>query len=153
MCDGVGIQIVQRFENDQWKLSINRTNEFGEPQSKVDWTLNSFTTEGGTESWPVNEIGLGRYNATVPVEASQSLALRLRDPAADKTRVLHYDRPYPQEYSLSQTESTALALLPQTSPASIRKGIEPVRLRHSVTHWFYLLAILFLLCGNLVRRI
>ena len=151
--DGEGIQIVQRFENDQWKLAINRTNEFSEPQSKIDWTLNSFTTEGGTESWPVNEIGLGRYSATVPVEASQSLALRLRDPAADKTRVLHYDRPYPQEYALSQTESKALTSLPQTSPASIREGIEPVRLRRSVTHWFYLLAILFLLCGNLVRRI
>ena len=132
--DGEGIQITQRIEDDHWKLSINRVSQFGDPQSKVDWSLNSFTPEGGSESWPVSEIGLGRYSAAVPIGASKNLALRLRDPAADKTRVLHYDEAYPLEYALTQTDNEALIALPTITADSIREGLQPVRLRRSVTH-------------------
>lgn len=151
--DGEGIQIKQQIVDDLWEVTVNRTDSSGEPQSKVDWELATFDDQGVTKSHPVREVGLGRYVASVPVAGSENLTLRLRDSASDKTKVLHYDRPYPLEYSLSQSENASLASLPEIEASSIRNGLEPIRIRRSVAHWFYLAAIFFLLCGNLVRRI
>ena len=134
-------------------MTVNRTDTSGEPQSKVEWELATFDDQGVTKSHSVREVGLGRYTAAVPVTGSENLTLRLRDAASDKTKVLHYDRPYPLEYSLSQTENASLVSLPEIETDSIRSGLEPIRIRRSAAHWFYLAAIVFLLCGNLVRRI
>jgi hypothetical protein len=151
--DGEGVRIDQKIVDGIWEVAVNRTDSSGEPQSKVDWELATFDQQGMASSHGVREVGLGRYTASVPVGDSENLTLRLRDSASDKTKVLHYDRPYPLEYSLSQSVNARLTSLPEVDASSIRSGIEPVRIRRSVAHWFYLAAIFFLLCGNFVRRI
>lgn len=151
--DGEGVQISQQLTDGRWELSVNRTDSAGEPQSRVDWELSTFNSQGNAKSHLVREVGLGRYFVSVPVGDSENLTLRLRDPSSDKTKVLHYDRPYPLEYSLSQSENEALSKLSSIDTSSIRSGLEPVRIRRSVAHWFYFAALAFLLFGGLIRRV
>lgn len=151
--DGEGVVVDQQFNEGRWELSIRRNDSAGEPQSKVDWELATLDDQGIVKSHQVEEIGLGRYFASLPIDQSESVSVRLRDPESDKTKVLHYDRPYPLEYALSRSGVSEIASLLDIDADSLRDDLFPVSIRRSVAHWFYAAAILFLLCGNLIRRI
>ena len=151
--DGEGVRVVQQFSDDRWELAIHRTNSAGEPQSKVKWELSTVDDQGATAEYQVQEVGLGRYSASIPIGQSESLTLRLRDPDSDKTRILHYDRPYPAEYSLSQQVSKELSELPAIDSTNIRSDMQRIDTRSPKSYWFYFAAMALLLCGNFIRRI
>jgi len=151
--DGEGISVAQQLTDDRWELSIQRTGSAGEPQSKVKWELSTLDDQGVTTEHVVDEVGLGRYSASIPIGQSETLALRLRDPDSDKTRILHYDRPYPAEYSLSRDANKELLALPTMDSTNIRSDLQTVDTRRPLTYWFYFAAMALLLCGNLIRRI
>jgi uncharacterized membrane protein len=151
--DGEGVVVSQQINDDRWELAVTRTDSSGEPQSKVEWELATLNDQGVTELYPVSETGLGRYFASIPIGKSESLSVRLRDPDSDKTKVLHYDRPYPSEYALSRSQNASLNVLPAIDAGSLRDDLLPISIRRPIAHWFYLAAIAFLLCGNLMRRV
>ena len=151
--DGEGISVTPQINDDRWKLAIRRSSPSGEPQSKVNWELTSLDDQGVKRTHVVDEVGLGQYAASIPLGESENLTVRLRDPESDKTKVLHYDRPYPREYMLSRKANAPLASLDSVSTETIRANLSPSSIRRSIAHWFYLAALLCLLCGNLVRRI
>ena len=125
----------------------------GQPQSQVEWELSLLSGQGKVDSVDVTEFGLGRYRASVPLDDQSTLTLRLRDPATDKIRMLHYNRPYPREYSLSRKLPESVEQLGTVTPDEIRGNLLPQRVRQSVSWWFYLAAMVSLLTGNLIRRL
>ena len=151
--DDEGIQVSQQVVNGQWQLDIKRTDSSGQPQSKVQWELSALDSQGKMQDIPVQESGLGKYRAAVPVGTKSNLTLRLRDPVSDKTKVLHYDKPYPVEYGLSNQLPDEVKRLSSLTVSDIHQGLTPQPTRLSVVHWFYFAAMVFLLIGNLIRRL
>lgn len=151
--DADGVQVLPQVIRSQWNLDIRRKDIDGRPLAKVNWELATLDAQGTLKRHSVREVGLGKYRADVPIEQFSNLTLRLRDVDSNKIKVLNYDRPYPVEYRLSKTLPKAIATLGPVSAAGIRDGLEPMRTRQSIVHWFYLAAILSLLLGNLIRRI
>lgn len=151
--DAQGIQIQQQVFQDQWFLTIRRTGTNGAPQSKVNWELTTLNSLGELTSVEVTETGLGNYSAVIPVGQQETLSASLRDRDSDKLKVLHYDRPYPAEYSLQDRTLPELASLARFSTEKIRADISPLPVRKPVVHWFYAFALVSFLIGNLIRRI
>lgn len=151
--DDEGIQVSQQVVKGNWLLNIIRTDQTGQLQSKVEWELASLDEQGELTEIEVREVGLGQYQASVPIKQSSNMTLRLRDPAGDKLKVLHYDRPYPVEYSLAGKPVPEMKELATISPDKIRSGVTPQPVRKRAAFWFYFAAIACLLMGNLIRRL
>ena len=148
-----GIEIQNQAVGDQWELDIRSVDSNGIPQSLVDWNLTQLDEQGKTTVVPVSETGLGKYSAKIPLADRKQLTIRLRDPASDKIRVLHYDRPYPREYGLESSPPDSISALASIEPSSIRSDVQPQPIRRSVAHWFYISALGCLLVSTLLRRI
>ena len=151
--DDEGIQISQVVAKGNWELDIKRTDSSGLPQSKVKWQLSALDGQGAMEKVEVKEIGLGRYQASIPVKQHSNLTVSLRDSAGDKTKVLHYDRPYPLEYGLSNKLTPEIEQLAKFSADEMHEGLVPQPTRRSIAPWFYIAAFISLLIGNLIRRL
>ena len=151
--DDQGINVSQQVVNGQWQLDIKRTDSAGLPQSKVQWELSALDAQGKIQELPVQEVGLGTYQASVPVKTESNLTIRLRDPVSNKTKILHYDRPYPVEYELSNRLPAEVQALASLSVDQMHQGLAPQSTRQSIVHWFYFFALAFLLVGNLIRRL
>lgn len=148
-----GLSFQQTQERDAWTIDINRFDEKGQPVSGVQFNAQTLDVTGKSESVPVEEVGLGRYRIKLPIDREESLTLRLDDPAHHKSATLHYNRPYPEEYRLSETGDPALETLPLLDRDAIREGITPATTRQSISHICYLLALIAMLTGLLFRRI
>jgi len=136
--DAAGIQVTSQFAQDNWLLNIRRT-ELDEQGEQTDIM--------------VTETGLGQYRASVPMEKSSDLTLRLRDLDSNKLKVLHYDQPYPQEYALNRKLPESLGQIESIQPEKIRDGLTPQKTRKSIAWIFYIAALVSLLAGNLFRRL
>ena len=87
------------------------------------------------------------------MSGKQKLTVRLRDVENGKLKVLHYNRPSPGEYRLSQSVPPVLAAAPVFSTAEIRTNLQPVETRKSVESWCYFLALACALGSVLLRRV
>ncbi len=148
-----GITVQGQTVDDRWVLDIHSRDTNGSPQSLIDWELTLMDELGKPESVSVSEVGLGKYSAVVPLSDRGDFALQLRDPASDRTRSLHFNQPYPKEYSLSSQLVPAVAELASMESQDVRDDLVPHHNRRSVAHWFYFAALASLLVGNLIRRI
>ncbi|MEL7498167.1 MAG: VWA domain-containing protein [Planctomycetota bacterium] len=151
--DGEGIQIEQHVVRDQWQLDIKRFDLAGNLQSKVDWELAAVDREGRLTQYEVAEVGLGRYQATIPVDSATNLTVRLRDKDSNKLKVLHYDRPYPVEYLLSNQLPEEIEKLPSADLDQLTADLKRQPSRQSIVHWFYIAALACLLVSTLLRRV
>ena len=134
-------------------MEIQRTGTDGQPVSGIEWDSSVTDDTGKSTQLITREVGLGRYALQVPLDTASQLTLRIRDTDHGKQRVLTYNRPYPIEYRLNTSLPPELEALSTISPDSIRDGIDPVRLRKSISHWFSLAALACLLGSILLRRI
>ena len=148
-----GIEITEKKLDDYWQVDIRAVDPDGTLQSQVDWDMTLIDEQGKSNEIAVNETGLGRYVAAVPIADQKTCTIRLRDPASDKMRFLHYNRPYPHEYSLSTEVPESLARCSSVDASSMRADLVAPQVKESVAHWFYLLALVCLLLGNLFRRV
>jgi len=151
--DAEGLQVNQQQNADAWDLEIERTADNGAPVSGIHWDASALDEHAALHEVAVEEVGLGRYRAHVALEGHESLTLRLRDRDHDKQKVLHFHRPYPAEYRLSQALPPTLKEIRPITPASIREDLTLERRRRSVAHWAYFAAMACLLAGVLVRRL
>jgi len=87
------------------------------------------------------------------LSGKQKLTVRLRDVENGKLKVLHYNRPSPGEYRLSQSVPPVLAAAPLFSAAEVKENITPVETRKSVEPWCYFLALACALGSVLLRRV
>ena len=151
--DSAGMQVTQSHEKDRWRLDIVRTAADGSPISGITWDASALNEIGKKTSVVVEEVGLGRYRAELPLESATQLTWRLRDTDHEKQRVLSYNKPYSSEYRLSAKLPKELEQLAAITPETIREDVKPVRVRKSVAHWAQIAALVCLLSGILVRRI
>lgn len=151
--DTAGMSVQSRVNDGHWDLEIQRRDTTGAPVSQVAWDIGVVRENGTTESFQATEAGLGRYQVQVPLEQERSMTLRVRDIAADKLAVLHFDPPYPAEYQLGNDLPESLAGLPPLPEAGPGVGLIPKRVRQSVSVYFGLAALGCFLIGNLLRRV
>ena len=151
--NSVGLGASAQVANGRWLIEINRNDEAGKPLGAVEWDAEVFDESGQSRPVEISEVGLGRYFASVDIGDAQRLALRLTDPVYGKSKTLQWAASYPAEYRLTQSVPPALAQAANFTPANVREGIQPVRIRRSALPWFGFVALFFLLGSLVLRRI
>jgi Mg-chelatase subunit ChlD len=151
--DVQGLEIAEHHNGDAWSIDIRRTDSSGAPVNGVKWDAALLDAAGATQPVAVREVGLGRYQAAVPLGDQTSASLRIRDADSEKMTVLHWQRPYPNEYRLAQELPPAVAALPTASSHTIADHVPPVERRESVAHYAYFAALGCLLGSILLRRL
>jgi len=153
--DAVGLAANSRIEKGQWKVDLRRIDEAGRPVNGIEWKSEVFhdgSRDGKGEPVEVKEIGLGRYQLSVPLKGDR-MALQLADPVFSKMKTLQWTRGYPEEYRLASGFQEQFFELDEYQPESLRAGIAPIRVKSSALSLFGFLAILCLLLGVLFRRV
>ena len=163
-----GLLATSRQNPDGWRLDILRTGSDLLPVNQIQWNAILLDEDGQTQKIPVQETGLGRYTATVhnstvhnstghntpgSPQNQKCLTLRLRDEGHDKTKVLHFHRPYPAEYRLAQEMPPALAALSPAKPHDIVSDLTPLSCRRSIVGYLYFAALASILGSVLLRRL
>ena len=151
--DTEGLLVSEQQTAEGWQLAIQRTAGNGAPVSDIHWEAAALDEQAAIHPVAIEEFGLGRYRARIPLQNHERLTLRLHDRDHDKLKVLHYHRPYPAEYRLSQTLAPAMQQLASITPGTIRENLTSQRTRRSIVHYAYLAALACLLAGILMRRI
>jgi hypothetical protein len=147
------MEVRSMVVNDDWTFDIRRREVDGNPVNNVKWDAKAVDENGAELPVMVNEAGLGRYTASVPLGGKQKLTVRLRDIENNKLKVLHYNRPSPGEYRLGQTVPPALATAPEFTAPTVKANIHPVETRQSVEPWCYFLALACALGSIVLRRV
>ena len=148
-----GLHLQQHHDDQRWTIDITRLDPAGEPMPGVIFKARTVDEHDVGGDVPVEEIGVGRYRVVVPLSDSKNLSLRLEDPDHDKAAVLHFNKPYPAEYDLANQVDPALQGLPRLDVDAVRKDTVSVQRCKPVSHLCYLLALVSMLAGLLLRRI
>ena len=151
--DSQGLATTEATTDGAWSIEIGRKADNGAPVSKIQWDAQALDSNGRSIPVEIEEVGLGRYRARIPLEGHDQLTLRLHDKGHDKLKILHYHRPYPNEYVLSAEVPAAIIALDAYSNGGLTEGVEPVPSRKSIAHWFSILGLLCLFTGIVLRRI
>lgn len=151
--DTEGLVVQSDVRDDIWSVVIDRNAPDELPLSGITWDAVSSDEFGRRTPVDVQEIGLGRYRAEIPLGVSKRITLRLSDREFDKLKVLQWERPYPAEYALSQKLPEALTQVTAFAPEEIREAITPLPQRKSVSQYAYFTALISLLLGVIFRRV
>lgn len=148
-----GLMVEQDVSGDRWTVDIRRTEENGQPVTGVRWEASLADEYNSQTPLEVEEVGLGRYRVTAPLDAVQNASLRLHDQDFDQLKVLHWRRPYPREYALAQKLPDAVAKLAELTPAAIHESAPSEPIRRPIASHLSLAALGLLLVGILLRRV
>lgn len=148
-----GLIVDERIDDEEWTLLLTRTDPNGQPLNSIEWDAQATTGNNQQQPVEVEEIGLGKYRATIPLAGESDVTVRLHDREYDILKPLHYQRPYPAEYSLSQNAPESLGRLTPFSPSTVREGLTEEPQRKSVACIAYFGALVLLLAGIILRRI
>lgn len=151
--DRAGMEARGEIADGRWKVRLDRRDDNEVPLSGLTMEAQALDENGRPSSIRVEETGLGRYEATVPLGTSQHIALRLHDRDHDKLEVRHYHSAYPNEYRLDGKAAEPLTLLGGYQPAAIIEALPMAFQLRPVASWFSWLAMAMLLAGVLLRRI
>lgn len=148
-----GMEVRTLIAGDSWSFDIRRRDADGSPVNNIKWDARAVDENGAESPVTVQESGLGRYTASVPLAGKQKLTVRLRDTDNNKLKVLHYNRPSPGEYRLGQSVPPVLAAAPAFSPETVKDNITPVETRRSIESWCYFMALGCALGSIVLRRV
>ena len=151
--DSFGLATTGQINNEIWELDIHRSDETGRPLNDVQWDAQIFDTDGKPQDLIIEEIGLGRYRTSIPLEDAERLSIRLSDPIAGKSKTLQWEAPYPPEYRLQTTSPEALTKTTRYDATKLHENLLPVKVRRTATPLFVTLALLLILAGLLLRRL
>lgn len=148
-----GLSARQTLDSGQWTVDLLSQDPAGIPMAGGHFEAQAVEDARGMCKVEVTETGLGRYRLTLPLADAESLSLRIHDPNNDRTLILHYDRPYPEEYRLAGEIASVLKDVPGLNASDIREDSAPVKTQKSISHLCSLLALAALLAGLALRRI
>ena len=148
-----GVELVERHDGDVWSVDVRRTDPSGAPLNGVAWDAALVDAEGLGSPIEMREVGLGRYEAKIPLTDRSNVSLRIRDADHDKLLLRHWHRPYPNEYRLSQDVPAAVAALTPALTETVIDEIAPVKRQASVVHYAYFAALVCLIGSILFRRL
>jgi Ca-activated chloride channel homolog len=148
-----GLYVSQTSDNDFWRIDLIQNDKTGRFVSGINWDAQVSDDEGNVRTIECIETGLGRYSMNLPVQDSKRYSLRLYNRDTDEMKVMHFHKPYPAEYNLAAKEDDVLKTVKSFNIEKIRDDIIPIETRQSVSHFCYLLSLLFVLVGLLMRRL
>jgi Mg-chelatase subunit ChlD len=148
-----GLTVQQTADSRRWTVDLLSQDAAGNPMSGAHFEAQTVDDSQTVAKVAVEEVGLGRYRLAVPIDQAESLSLRISDPNHDRTAILHYDRPYPEEYRLSSQMAAGLKDIPPLDASRIREDLIPVKTRRPITALCCLLSLACLLAGLTLRRI
>ena len=148
-----GLRVETRRAADRWVIDIHRRGDDGLPINGINWDAALLDEDGRAEPLDLQETGLGRYRLEILARDKSRFTVRLRDADHDKTKVLHFHRPYPAEYQLWQSPPPAFAGLPPADRHSIAADLPRLIRRRPIADYFYFAAIAALLGSVLMRRV
>lgn len=148
-----GMRVESQIVGDEWQLRLRRTDEQQHPVNQVSWNI-ALTDENDKQTpVEVTQTGLGSYVARAPLAGIDRASVRLLDEDFDKLKVVHWQRPYPAEYSLANRKPGRLENLATFNAEEVRTDLKPVARRKPIAHYAYMASLAFLLAGVLLRRI
>ncbi|MCF6312025.1 MAG: VWA domain-containing protein [Verrucomicrobiales bacterium] len=152
--DSAGLRTKSKKDQQNWIVDIRSSDPDHMPVSRIDWDGALLDANGKSRPVKIEETGLGRYRATIPLsKTDKQLSLRLHDRSNDKLKVLHYSTPYPAEYRLASKLPDSVAKLPPFDATKVRDQLTPTHRHRSVMHWFAFAGLACLLAGMMLRRI
>lgn len=151
--DRQGLTTTTSVNGPRWTADIRRVGASGQPLDGLQWDARLLDGDGGSDQVPIEQVGLGRYQLSLPLAGRDRFIVRLHDQDYDKTALLAWHRPAPREYALHSDVPAALTSLPAFAPARIRDGVRPAPTRDGVRHWAAFAALAFLILGLALRRI
>ncbi|MEZ5324359.1 MAG: VWA domain-containing protein [Verrucomicrobiales bacterium] len=151
--DAQGFMVNASATPGLWSADIRRNNDDGGPVSAIEWDAQALDANGRTLPITVQETGLGRYHAEIPLPGHDRLTIRLLDRSNDKIKILHYDRGYPKEYALDTRTPPTLEAVPELRAENITANTLPVTSPVSIAHWFAILGLVCIFVGILLRRL
>jgi Ca-activated chloride channel family protein len=151
--DTEGLEARGEVRHNEWITTIERRGTDNTPVSGIHWSAQVLDENGNTHDVTVEEIGLGRYQARVPVGQRKHLSLRVHDKDNDKLEVKHYRAAYPAEYRLEGKTPDDLLALQSYKPDQLLAALQPARNIKPVGHWFSWFGLFTLLLGVLLRRL
>ena len=151
--DVEGLEARGETRDGEWIMQIERRGTDNAPVSTIHWQTQVLDENGNTQDVRVQETGLGRYEARVPIGSRKHLSLRLHDKDHDKLEVKHYHAPYPAEYRLEGKAPESLQVLSGYVPDQIVAGLAPAQQLKPISHWFAWSALMCLLVGVMLRRV
>ncbi len=151
--DTDGLIVHDDVRNGTWTVIIERKSPDESPLSGLHWDAVTTDEFGGRTDIEVQEIGLGRYRAEIPLGDAKRLTLRLSDREFDKLKVLQWERSYPAEYALLRELPKPLTQVAAFVPDQVRAEITPIDKRWSASRYAYFTALIALLLGIVFRRI
>ncbi|MGB0743301.1 MAG: VWA domain-containing protein [Opitutales bacterium] len=150
---GAGMSLFDRVEGDSWHFEVRRHDASMRPVNQINWTASVVDQAGESKPVELKQVGLGRYEGMVDLNGMERASLNIRDADYDRSRVLRWQRPFPEEYRLGAEMPDSVSGLEVYESGTIREGIESVPTRRSATPAFVILAMLFMMAGIALRRL
>lgn len=148
-----GLYVDQASGSDFWRIDLTQNDKAGRFVSGINWDAQVSDENGNITTIECSESGLGKYTLNIPVQDRKRYSLRLYNRDSDKIKILHFHKPYPAEYNLAAKADTAFSEIKPLGIDNIRDNIIPIETRRSVAHICYLLSLLFIFPGLLMRRL
>ena len=98
---GMGIAAHAVEEPNGIRLMVERRDETLTPLNRVEWQAAGLFEFGGEESINLQQTGLGRYEAFLPMSEKRNVSIQLLDKSSGSARTVNWRRDYPDEYRLS----------------------------------------------------
>lgn len=150
---GAGIAAHATEESNGIRLQIEQRDAALRPVNGVDWNGVALMEYGGENSIEPHQVGLGRYEAFVPMTEKQNTSVRLLNPETGAARVVSWRRDYPAEYRLSSEADAQIEALPALDPTELTRRDAAAWRYVSARHLFVFAAMLFSVLGVLFRRL
>jgi uncharacterized membrane protein/uncharacterized protein YegL len=150
---GAGIVARATEESSGIHLWIERRDAGLRPVNKVGWNGVALLEHGGERVIEPRQVGLGRYEAFLPMKEKQNTSIRLLDQDTGAARVISWRRDYPAEYRLSLVAAEGIAALPELDPDALIRRDDAIWRYVSARHYFVFAAMLFSILGVLFRRL
>jgi hypothetical protein len=150
---GAGIVARATEESSGIHLRIERRDAGLRPVNKVGWNGVALLEHGGERVIEPRQVGLGRYEAFLPMKEKQNTSIRLLDQDTGAARVISWRRDYPAEYRLSLVAAEGIAALPELDPDALIRRDDAIWRYVSARHYFVFAAMLFSILGVLFRRL
>ena len=148
-----GLFVSQTSDNDFWHIEVTQNDKTGRFVSGINWDAQVTDENGNVSTAECRETGLGRYAIDVPVQDRKRYSLRLYNRDTDKMKVLHFNKPYPAEYNLAAKADSAVSTIKPLDIEHIRDDTPPIQTRRSVSSVCYLLSLVLMVSGLLMRRL
>ncbi|MGJ8672800.1 VWA domain-containing protein [Rubritalea sp.] len=149
--ESAGLSASIHQKNESLEIHVRRSDSTGQSIENVPWNLKASDQSGKDIDFQLTQTGLGSYKGTIQTNGKERINLRLHDELADLTKSLTWQRSYPAEYQLSNTQDPALALLPTPSIEELYSNIPSASVYQNIS-WVFVLAGFTSCIGGLVLR-